>query len=236
VSAVLDVGDATELTFTSIAGALVTYDWLDPDLVPVVNQQVVPPRAGKPQEYPVTLVPTRAGMWTARFFNAGSSEDYFVRATSTVGKPPPFAAIGDVSIQFGDLDEDQENLTAYLIKAASSLVRQRFKLIDTQIAAGLLDPDVVALTVSGMVLRVLRNPEGLRSETTGPFSRTYDTSAAAGLLVITPDDAGQLIPPDSTAAGATKFPVAGTIRVQPGLLPDSPRTSWPFGGGGYGSW
>lgn len=233
MSAVLDVGDATELTYTSLAGALVTYDWLDPNLVPVVDQQVVQPAAGNPTKYPVTLIPTQVGMWTARFFDAGSTEDYFVRATSTVGKPPPFAAIGDVSVQFGDLDDDQENLTAYLIKAASSLVRQRFKLVDTQIAAGLLDQDVVALTVSGMVLRVLRNPEGLRSETTGPFSRTYDTSAAAGLLVITPDDAGQLIPPGSTAAGATKFPVAGTIRIEPGMAPQVPSTYW---GGGYGSW
>ena len=53
--------------------------------------------------------------------------------------------------------------------------------LDADITAGLLDPELAALTVANMVLRVLRNPSGLRAETTGPFSRTYDTTAAAGL-------------------------------------------------------
>jgi hypothetical protein len=231
VSAVLDVGDATELTYETLAGALVTYDWLDPDLVPVVNQQVVPPSAADPTKYPVTLMPTRPGMWTARFFAAGATEDYFVRATSTVGRPPPLAAIGDVVAQYGELTDDEERLTAYLLKAASGIVRQRFRLVDAQMAAGLLDPDVVAVTVSGMVLRVLRNPEGLRSETTGPFSRAYDTSAAAGLLVITDADAGQLVPPEESQK-KQKFPVAGTIRITPGMLPGPPRSTWSS----YGTW
>lgn len=234
MSAVLDVGDTTELTYNSLAGLTVVYDWLDPDLQTVISQQVIPPSAGDPAKYPFNVTPTRTGMWTARVFDAGQAEDYFVRATSTVGKPPPLAAIGDVSVQFGDLSDGEEDLTAYLLKAASGLVRQNFPLVDQQVVAGRLDADVVALTVAGMVLRVLRNPEGLKAETTGPFSRTYDTTYAAGLLVITPNDAGQLVPPDSSAAGAPKFPVAGTIRVQPGMAPPCrPGPSW---GGPYGSW
>jgi hypothetical protein len=233
LSGVVDVGDAFELTYTSIAGALVTYDWLDQYQAPVISQEIVPPKAGEPTKYPVTLVPTAPGMWTARFFNAGQTEDYFVRATTTVGQPPPLAAIGDVEIRYGDLDDDQHQLTGYLLKAASKMVRQRFPLIGEQMAAGLLDQDVIAQTVAGMVLRVLWNPEGLKSETTGPFSRTYDTSAAAGLLVVTGDDAQAFVPPDSGATAKTKFPVAGTIRVQPGMAPPV-RTirTW----GGYGSW
>lgn len=225
MSAVLDVGDATELTYSTLAGALVTYDWIDPDLVTITSQKVVPPDPDDPTRYPVTLVPTAPGMWTARFFDAGGVEDYFVRATTTIGKPPPFAAIGDVRVQYGDLDVDQQRLSAYLIKAASALIRQRFRLIDSQIAAGLVDPDVVALTVAGMVLRVLRNPEGLRSETTGPFSRTYDTTAAAGLLVITPDDAGQLVPAEAST-GAGGFVMPGTIRVLPGMAPPVRPPRW----------
>lgn len=229
MTSVVDVGDAFALTYTSLAGALVTVDWLDPDLQSVIDQQVVPPAAGSPTQYPQTFVTTRPGMWTARFFDAGNTQDYYVRATSTVGQPPPLAAIGDVTVQYGDLDDAQEELTGYLLKAASKMVRQRFPLLDSQLAAATLDPDVIALTVSGMVLRVLRNPDGLRAETTGPFSRTYDTSAAAGLLAITADDETSLVPPDATA-GRKRYPNAGTIRAVPGLAPPVTR-SWP-----YGSW
>lgn len=227
-STVVDVGDAFTVTYTSLAGALVTVDWLDPDLVPVIDQEVVPPAAGQPTKYPQQFVGTRPGMWTARFFDVGATEDYFVRVTSTVGLPPPLAAIGDVEVRYGDLDDEQHDLTAYLLKAASAKVRQRFPLLGEHLTAGRLDQNVVAETVAGMVLRVLWNPEGLRSETTGPFSRTYDTSAAAGMLVITGDDAQAFVPPDATA-GRKRFPAAGTIRVLPGLAPPVRRS-------GYGPW
>lgn len=230
MSSVVDVGDVFTVTYTSLPGATVLVDWLNPMLQPVLDQQIVPPSPSAPSQYPQQLVASSPGMWTARFFDASATEDYFVRATSTVGQAPPLAAIGDVAVQYGELDDDQEQLTAYLLKAASKMVRQRFPLLDQQMVAGSLDADVVALVVSGMVLRVLRNPEGLRSETTGPFSRTYDTSAAAGLLVVTQDDARGLIPPDSVAGGRVRFPVAGTIRVQPGMAPP------PYRPVNYGPW
>ena len=227
-STVVDVGDAFTVTYTSVPGAVVTVDWLDPDLQPVLDQQIVPPSSSAPEKYPQQFVGTRPGMWTARFFDAGATEDYFVRVTSTVGLPPPLAAIGDVEVRYGELDDEQHDLTAYLLKAASAKVRQRFPLLGEQLSAGRLDLNVVAETVAGMVLRVLWNPEGLRSETTGPFSRTYDTSAAAGMLVITNDDAQAFVPPDAVA-GRRRYPVAGTIRVLPGLAPPVRRSS-------YGSW
>lgn len=229
MTGVIDVGDPFELTYTSIEGSTVLLDWLDPNLEPVIDQQLVTPDAQDATKYPVTLVPTSAGMWTARFFDGGAVEDYYVRATSTIGQPPPLAAIGDVSVQFGELSDDEEDLAGYLLKAASKMVRQRFPLLDSQIVAGKLDQDVIAVTVAGMVLRVLRNPEGLRAETTGPFSRTYDTSAAAGLLAITTDDAQQLVPPVASSRHV-RYPAAGSIRAVPGMLPPPPRVSgWPYG-------
>jgi hypothetical protein len=229
MSAVLDVGDSLKITYTAPAGSYVTIDWIDPDLQTVLTQSVNP-ETGDPTKYPISLTPTHVGMWTARFRRAGESTDYFVRVTSTVGQPPPLAAIGDVEIRYGDLDAEQTALTGYLLKAASAKVRQRFPLIGEQIAAGRLDPNVVAETVAGMVLRVLWNPEGLRAETTGPFSRTYDTSAAAGMLVITPDDAQAFVPAEVAAGGRKHYPQARTIRVLPGMAPPVTRSS------GYGPW
>lgn len=230
MSGVVDVGDAVELTFTTAEGAEVVTSWLDPDGDAIVDQAAVvetPPGSGR---YPHTFVPTRSGVWTALFTASGAAtavERYYVRATSVDG-PAPLAAVGDVVGQYGTLTAAQEGLTGWLLRAASKMVRARFPLVDTQLAAGRLDPDVVALAVTNMVLRVLRNPGGLKSETVGPFSRTYDTSAAAGLLAITEQEAAMLTP--TPAAAETGF-VPGTIRLRPGMAP--PPKGWRRRGWGW---
>lgn len=212
----IDVGDAIELTFTTASGATVEVTWLDPDEASVFEDQPVaeaPPGSGK---FPFTFLPTRAGTWTALFTASGAAtavERHYIRASPITG-PPPLAVVGDVTNQFGTLTPAQEGLTNALLRAASKLVRSRFTQIDANLAAGLLDPDVVALAVTNMVLRVLRNPGGLRSETIGPFSRSYDTGDAAGLLAITDQERSMLTPVRPGAAVAV-----GSIMMRPGLAP-----------------
>lgn len=219
MSAVVDVGDAFTLTFTSLAGMPVTVDWLDPNLHAVIDQEPVPAHPPGSNTYPKTLTADRPGMWTARFFTAGAVEDYHVRVVSHVGQPPPLAAIGDVQAQYGTLSLDEATLAKYLLRAASKMIRQRVPNLDLLVANKRLDPDVVALAPASMVLRVLRNPDGLKSETTGPFSRTFDTSAAAGLLVVTADDLAHVTPGPVTQAPPAGWAPAATIRVTPGMAP-----------------
>jgi hypothetical protein len=224
----VDVGDAVELTFATASGADVVYTWLDPDQQPVLEDQPVLEAPTGSGRFPVTFLPGRAGTWTATFTAAGAAtavERYYIRASALTG-PPPLAVVGDVAEQYGSLTPAQEGLASALLRAASKMIRARFPAIDTQIAAGSLDPDVVALGPVNMVLRVLRNPNGLRAETVGPFSKTYDTSAAAGQLVLTDDDAA-LFTPTAVLAAATIG--VGTIRVTPGLAPPLRRC-------GYGGW
>jgi hypothetical protein len=224
MSGVVDVGDAVELTFTGVPGAEVTVSWLDPNQTVVIDAAVVaetPPGSGL---FPTTLLATTAGSWTAVFTSSGAAvgvERYYVRATSST--MVPLASVGDVAAQFGALTTAQEQLTAWLVRAASAMVRYRFPLVDTHISAGLLDPDVVALTIANMILRVLRNPGGLRSETIGPFSRAFDTRYAAGLLVITDEEAAMFTP-----IAAAQVYAIGTIPLGVALCP--PQRS------GYGRW
>lgn len=218
MSGVVDVGDAVELTFATTTGATVLVSWFDPDGNAVVDQDAVTEDPAGSGSYPYTFLPTAAGVWTAQFTASGTAtavERYYVRATALTG-PPPLAAVGDVVGQFGSLTPAQEGLTAWLLRAASKMVRARFPNIDAQLTAGLLDRDVVALAVTNMVLRVLRNPGGLRSETVGPFSRSWDTRVAAGLLVLTDDEAAMFTP--VITLPATVNPV-GTIYLRPGLAP-----------------
>ncbi|WP_058725246.1 hypothetical protein [Curtobacterium luteum] len=82
------------------------------------------------------------------------------------------------------------------IDRAERMLRQRFTTLQTRIDEG--EPDLLETvkdTVSAMVQRVFRNPEGIRqtSVTTGPFSeqRTYGGNQP-GALYIADEEAGAL--------------------------------------------
>ncbi len=217
----VDVGDTVDITYTGTTGSTVVVDWLDPSLTEVLSDVDVaesPPGSGR---FPIEVQPAGPGTWTAMFRESGNDnqvERFYVRAALPTG-PAPLAVLDDVREQYGTLTAAQVTLTNALLRAASKLVRSRHPLIDAQIAAGILDADVVALAITNMVLRVLRNPGGLRSETIGPFSRTFDTSAAAGLLVVTDAEEAMFTPAASAAAAALNV---GTIRVRPGF----PGSMW----------
>ncbi len=223
MTTVADVGDAIELIFITVPGATVHLTWLSPEQVPILDGVPVAENPANSGNFPWTFTLTSAGMWTAQFTASGTTtvvERYYVRATALSG-PPPFAAVGDVRAQLGDMTSAQESLAAWLIRAASTMLRSNLPQIDSQIAAGLVSPDMAALVVTNMVLRVMRNPNGLRAETTGPFSRTYDTTVAAGLLVLTDYDLSMVTPAEPTPDGLASLGI-GTIRVTPGLAP-TPR-------------
>ncbi len=209
MSGVVDVGDALELTFATSPGATVTVSWYDPDAVPVFEDQAVAEQPAGSGLFPQTFLADRPGMWTAEFRASGAAtanERYYVRARALTG-PLPLASVGDVAEQ-KTLSATEEQLTIVLIRAASQMIRGRRADIDTQIAAGVVSGDLVALAVTNMVLRVLRNPGGLRAETVGPFSRTYDTTYAAGLLVLTADEERLLNPvaqPGQVAPGPVRM-------------------------------
>jgi len=67
-----------------------------------------------------------------------------------------------------------------------------------------------------MVLRVIRNPKGARSETTGPFSRSWDTHIMSGQLELTVAETALLDPAPTAPLGV------GTIMAVPGLHPAPP--------------
>jgi hypothetical protein len=212
---VADVGDAVELVFATVPGASVAVTLFDPDQVPVEESVDVAETPAASGQFPYTFVVTAPGVWTVEFRASGTTaavERYYVRATTLTG-PPPFAAIGDVAAQYGSMTPAEESLAGWLLRAASNMVRARQPNIDQQIAAGTVSGDMAALAVTNMVLRVLRNPGGLRSETVGPFSRSYDTTVAAGLLVLT-DDELALLSPSGTAATAAAI---GEMRPRPTL-------------------
>lgn len=226
MSGVVDVGDAITLTFNTAPGATVVVSWLDPYQTPVIDQGAVSEIPADSGTFPYTLLVTTPGMWTAVFTASGTAtavERYYVRATNPSG-PPPLAAVGDVTGQTGNLTAEQEQLAGYLLRAASKMVRGAHPQVDAHISGGRLDPDVVALAVANMVVRVLRNPRGLRAQATGPFSLTYDTTLAAGQLIIGPAEESMLTP---SVEQATNVVAVGTVWLRPGLQPGLVRPGLP---------
>jgi hypothetical protein len=226
-----DVGDAIELTYTTAPGASVTMSWIYlPTAVTLLQDVTVDELLidGDPSgQFPITLVGSLAGMYEAVFTATGTAtntESYYERFDALDGLPP-LATLGEYTDLYGGLSEARAATARALLKRASQLIRDSCPGIDDRIAAGAVPGDSVGLAVLNMVARVMRNPNGLRSETTGPFSRAFDPDAASGMLQITEAERLLLLPPGA----ATSRRKIGTARVTGGMVPPPHRRHWRHG-------
>ena len=145
----------------------------------------------------------------------------------------PFASPDDVDA-LRPLDPDERGRAGVLLGYASALIRKSAPDIDTRIAAGALDPDLARMVAVDMVIRVLRNPDGVRQETVGPSSISYDTTAAPGQLVLTPDDLAMLMPPPTGIGIGTARLGAGLGGGPGGIVGDRQAARLPRPRGPYG--
>lgn len=227
-----DVGDAIELTYTTAPNATVVMSWIHTPTGAILQQDApVDERVVNgvhTGQYPITLVGSLPGVYEAIFTVSGpaTARDSYFERFDPIGSIPPLATVGEYTDIYGSLSAARTATCRALLKRASQLVRDSYPGIDTRIAAGTVSGDSVGLAVLNMVVRVMRNPAGLRSETTGPFSRAYDPDAAGGMLSITDAETAMLIPPPSrTARGRI-----GTARITGGMVPS--RASHELGRNG----
>lgn len=220
-----DVGDAIELTYATTPGATVSVTWRNTATgVTLLDGVPVPEILAGGQgtgSYAVTLVGAGPGTWEARFTAIGTATgaESFYERFDAPDPTPPLATLGEYTELYGNLSAARSATARALLRRASMLVRDTYRGIDARIAAGTVSADNVGLAVINMVARVLRNPSGLRSETTGPFSRSYDTELASGMLSITATEQALLVPPTATTGARGKL---GTIRINGGMVPPSP--------------
>jgi Phage protein Gp19/Gp15/Gp42 len=234
-----DVGDAIELIYATAPNSTVTMSWIHRDSATVeFNNVPVPERladdASPTGLFPITVVGNQAGLWEARFTATGASENVesFFERFSLSSSPIPLATITEYQDLYGELSAPRQATARALLLRASAIIRAAFPRVDEKILDGSVNADVVSMVAINMVAQVMRNPAGLRSETTGPFSRSYDPEAASGMLQLTEADRDLL--GDAGLGGASgrkgKF---GTARVSGGMVPSSrPGRRWPRGAGG----
>lgn len=100
----------------------------------------------------------------------------------------------DVEARLGrTVTEDQELvLVAQLLEDAEGILTARLPTLLLRAGTDLPYRARAVAVEAAAVVRVLRNPEGYRSESTGPFGYTLDTRVAAGFLTVLRDEWSQL--------------------------------------------
>ncbi|GGM75540.1 hypothetical protein GCM10012275_52790 [Longimycelium tulufanense] len=100
-----------------------------------------------------------------------------------------YATVDDVRKRYeGTITADQEAFVDQKLDDAEEHIASHIGDIGARIAAGRTTATRVAIVLSNMVARVLRNTSGARSQTVGPYSHTLDQAVSAGKLFLTRED------------------------------------------------
>ncbi len=147
-----------------------------------------------------------------------------------------YATVDDVVAEYdGTIADDQIEYVERKLTSAELVVKAVAGDIGARIGAGQTSFEAVKLVLCNMVIRLLRNPEGVRTQTVGPFSVSLDQSSSSAQLVITREDR-QLLGLKARARGTVTLddPALSHVLVRPAL---PRRDRWgAWGGSSWGSW
>ena len=90
-----------------------------------------------------------------------------------------YADVSDIALEWNrTVPDDSIDHVNHLIDKAERIVGATVPNLSDRISAGLTTAELVGDVVAAMVVRVLRNPDGKRSETAGDYS--YELDSAGG--------------------------------------------------------
>lgn len=96
--------------------------------------------------------------------------------------------LSDVEARWHPLSADEKPVASSLLDDAWNVLLVRAPGAFSQLDDGTLSPAVVRAVICAAVLRVLRNPEGNRSESIDDYSWTRDGAVSSGALYFTDDE------------------------------------------------
>lgn len=99
-----------------------------------------------------------------------------------------FATMQDVEAAWRPLTSDELRIIDSRLAYVSATIRAKVIGVDTRIAAGTLDPELVKGVTVEVVLRNLKNPEGKSEEQIEDYRYKRDTSTSSGQLLLTDDE------------------------------------------------
>lgn len=142
-----------------------------------------------------------------------------------------YATVDDVVAEYdGTIGDDQIDYVERKLTSAELVVKSVAGDIGARIGSGATSFEAVKLVLCNMVIRVLRNPDGVRTQTVGPFSVSVDPSTSQAQLVVTREDR-QLLGLKARSRGTVTLddPALRHVLRRPPLLRGRR-------GGGWGSW
>lgn len=96
--------------------------------------------------------------------------------------------VPDLEVRFRSLTEPEKKTAEALLADAWEELQARVPALKARRQAQLVSDGLVVRVVAAMVVRVLRNPDALRSWVVDGDSFTRDQLVSSGLLFITPDE------------------------------------------------
>lgn len=93
------------------------------------------------------------------------------------------------------ISDDELAQLEKLVLRAERLIVSRVPNLEQRIADGRLSVDTVRGVVERMVLRVVRNPDGVQSDSTGGVSTAFWRNSASGVIELLQEDLADLMPP-----------------------------------------
>jgi len=115
----------------------------------------------------------------------------------------PFATYADIENAWRALTSDEQTVATSSLAFASAIIRNDIRTVDSRIAAGKLDVDLVKHIAVAMVLRKMRNPDGLRTEQLEDYAYTRDSALSDGSIYLSADERRMLL-----GRGAGAFSIA----------------------------
>ena len=109
--------------------------------------------------------------------------------------------VADLEARFRSLTADEQTVAQALLDDAWAILLVSKPNLEQQITDGAIAPEVVTFVVAAMVLRVLRNPNGVRQWSVDDYSETRDPSIASGGLYVSTEELA-LLAPAGTGSGA----------------------------------
>lgn len=112
-----------------------------------------------------------------------------VEHAEALAPSPTYATVDDVRVRLGkSLDPDEVTLVETRLADVERMIRRRIPDLDEKIQDGDVELADVVQVEADAVLRLVRNPEGLLSETDGNYSYMFRQDLVSGRLEILPEE------------------------------------------------
>jgi hypothetical protein len=133
------------------------------------------------------------------------------------------ASIPDLEARFRPLSAAESAVADALLQDAWAIMRAQVPSLESRLLGGSLDLFAVVAVQTAMVLRVLRNPNGVRQWSVDDYSETRDTALSSGALYLDPAEADLL-----AGRASSSLPRAASVSTAPEVEchPASYRVLW----------